>query len=141
MKEFKIDDDWILKRISKQSNSFSQWMNELLKGIEKTLENIPEDFLDKQKVEKDLSVAKKDVSIAEKDFAKAMKEIENLGFFGKRVTRFGMNILEKIQKPIEKEVKKSLDGIEDLSFDLGFLTGKQKNLSSALYDVSKERGI
>ena len=141
MKEFKIDDDWILKRISKQSNSFSQWMNGLLKGIEKTLETIPDDVLAKQEVKKDLSVAKKDISTAEKEYEKAMKEIENLGFFGKKITRFGMSILDKIQKPIEKEVKKSLDGIEDLSFDLGFLTGKQKNLSSALYDVSKERGI
>ena len=141
MKDVIIDDDWILGRISKQSNSFSQWMNGLIKGIEKTLENLPEDVLDKQKVKNGLSDAKKDISTAQVELAKAMKEIENLGFFGKRIARFGMSFSNKIQKSVEKEIKQSLDGNEDLDFDLGFLTGKQKNLSSALYDVSKERGI
>ncbi|MFW9900522.1 MAG: hypothetical protein ACFFDY_04450 [Candidatus Thorarchaeota archaeon] len=144
MNEFKIDDDWILKQISKQSNSFSQWMSGLIKGIEKTFENLPEDVLDKEKTKKvqnELAVAKKEISIAQVDFAKAMKEVENLGFFGKKVSKFGRKIISQIQEPIEKEMKRSLGNDEDLDFDLGFLTGKQKDLSSALYDVSKERGI
>ena len=141
MKDFKIDDDWIMERISKQSNSFSQWMNGLLKGIQKTLESVPEDGLDNQKLQKDLSLAKKEISTAEVDYAKAMKEIENLGFFGKKISKFGRKIINQIQEPIDKEIKESLRSVEGLDFDLGFLTGKQKDLSSALYDVSKERGI
>ncbi|MFX0143699.1 MAG: hypothetical protein ACFE9C_06435, partial [Candidatus Hodarchaeota archaeon] len=47
------------------------------------------------------------------------------------------------QKPIELEIKKSLPDLEalDLIPELDFITGKRKDLSTALYDVSKERGI
>jgi hypothetical protein len=144
LKDYRIDDDWILNRISKQSNSFSQWVNDLLKTVENSLETLPPELIDQQKVRNELSSLKDldvDLSAAQRELSAAQKEIENLGFLGKKFANFGMKMIEKIQKPIEKSMKKSLEGIEGLDFDLKLLSGKQKNLSSALYDVSKERGI
>ncbi|MFX1390475.1 MAG: hypothetical protein ACFE9Z_10460, partial [Promethearchaeota archaeon] len=67
MPDFHINDDWILKRISKQSNSFSEWMSGLIKGIEKTLEEVNPEALEEfkkdemilsfQELDKDLSEA------------------------------------------------------------------------------------
>lgn len=144
MKDYRINDDWILNRISEQSNSFSQWINDLLKGVEKTLEELPPEVLDQPKVKKELSSLKdldKNLFAAQKEIATAQIEMQKLGFLGKKFANFGMKMIDKFQKPIEKELKKSLKGIEELDLDLDFITGKRKDLSSALYDVSKEKGI
>jgi len=144
LKDYRINDDWILSRISGQSNSFSQWINDLLKGVEKTLEKLPPEVLDQPKVKKELSSLKdldKNLFAAQKEIATAQIEMQKLGFLGKKFANFGMKMIDKFQKPIEKEMKKSLKGIEELDLDLDFITGKRKDLSSALYDVSKEKGI
>ncbi|MFW9947641.1 MAG: hypothetical protein ACFFDX_12525 [Candidatus Odinarchaeota archaeon] len=137
MKDFRIDDDWILNRISKQSNSFSQWMNGLLKSIEKTLEEVNPKALEEFKKD-DMILSFQEL---DKDLSEAQKELDKLGFLGKGISNFTTKMFSGVKKPIEKHIKKSLKNVEGLDFDLGFLTGKQKNLSSALYDVSKERGI
>ncbi len=137
MKDFKIDDDWILKRISKQSNSFSEWMSGLIKGIEKTLEEINPEALDEfKKDEMILSFQGLD-----KDLSEAQKELDKLGFLGKGISNFTTKMFSRVKKPIEKHIKRSLRNVEGLDFELDFITGKKKDLSTALYDVSKERGI
>ncbi|MFW9826139.1 MAG: hypothetical protein ACFFEY_00785 [Candidatus Thorarchaeota archaeon] len=137
MKDFKIDDDWILKRISKQSNSFSEWMSGLIKGIEKTLEEVnPEALEEFKKDEMILSFQELD-----KELSEAQKELDKLGFLGKGISNFTAKMFSGVKKPIEKHIKKSLKNVEGLDFDLDFITGKKKDLSTALYDVSKERGI
>ncbi|MEE9377469.1 MAG: hypothetical protein V3V33_05490 [Candidatus Lokiarchaeia archaeon] len=144
MKDYRIDDDWILNRISGQSNSFSQWINNILKGVEKTLENLPPEVIDQNNIQKELSSLKdidKDLSAAQKEISAAQIEMENLGFLGKKFANFGMKIFEKIQISTSKKIKKSLKDVDGLDLDLDFLTGKKKDLSTALFDVSKERGI
>lgn len=139
MPNYIINDDWILSRISSQSNSFSGWVTNLISEVEKSIDKAPPEVAEKIKKEADFE----DLKNLDKELIEAQKEIANLGFLGKKITNFGMKILNKIQKPIQKGFKKSFKDIEGLDFlaDLDFITGKRKNLSSALYDVSKERGI
>ncbi|NVM37939.1 MAG: hypothetical protein HWN81_20265 [Candidatus Lokiarchaeota archaeon] len=137
MKDYRIDDDWILNRISGQSNSFSQWLSNIMNSVEKTLEEVYPEALEEFKKDKKL-VSFKDL---DKDLSEAQKELDKLGFFGKRIPSFATKILSGIQKPIEKHIKKYLKDIEGLDLDLDFITGKKKDLSTALFDVSKERGI
>ncbi|MFX1320234.1 MAG: hypothetical protein ACFFAQ_01190 [Promethearchaeota archaeon] len=139
MPDFRINDDWILNRISSQSNSFSQWFSNLMKGVEKSLENVPPEYLGEGKKEEIFESLKE----ADKELTAAQEELAKLGFLGKKLSNFTMKMISGAQKPIEKQIKKSIKGNEglDFGFDLDFLTGKRKDLSSALYDVSKERGI
>lgn len=110
-----------------------------MKEVEKSIDIAPPDIVEKIKKESDFA----DLKNLDKELIKAQKELENLGFLGKKITNFGMNLVSKLQKPIQKRIKKKFNDIEGLDFlaDLDFITGKKKNLSSALYDVSKERGI
>ncbi|MFX1593812.1 MAG: hypothetical protein ACFFCL_14050 [Promethearchaeota archaeon] len=142
MPDFRINDDWILNRISSQSNSFTQWLNNVLKTVEKSLEDIQPEIADQIEMDKSLS----SLQDLDKELASAQKELAKLGSLGKKMSNFGLGILKHLQKPIEKEIQKSfkgIEGLEGLDFlkDLDFITGKRKDLSSALYDVSKERGI
>jgi hypothetical protein len=141
-----INDDWILNRISNQSSSFSQWVSNLLKTVEKSLENVPSEITEELKKKKELNSLKdldKQLAKADKDIALAKKELSKLGGLGKMFSGFGMKIIDQIQKPLEREIQKSLPNTEGLELipELEFLTGKRKDLSTALYDVSKERGI
>ncbi|MFX1375275.1 MAG: hypothetical protein ACFFA0_05640 [Promethearchaeota archaeon] len=138
MPDYKINDDWILTRISSQSSSFKQWVTNLLKDVEKSLEQIPVDVRKKVKIDKEIANLKD----LDKDIASFQRHMENLSPFGKKFPNFGYKLMNRLQKPIEMGFKSSLKELDingDIEF--GFLTGKRKNLSSALYDVSKERGI
>lgn len=137
MKDYRIDDDWILNRISGQSTSFSQWLSNIMNSIEKTLEEVHPEAVEEFKKDKNM-VSFKDI---DKDLREAQEELDKLGFFGKKISVFTTKILNKVQKPVEKYIKKSLKDIEGLDLDLDFITGKKKDLSTALFDVSKERGI
>ena len=137
MPDFQINDDWILNRISGQSNSFSQWLSNIMSSVEKTLEEVHPEALEEFKKDKKM-LSFKDL---DKELSEAQKELDKLGFFGKRISSFATKILSGMQKPIEKHIKKSLKDIEGLDLDLDFITGKKKDLSTALFDVSKERGI
>jgi hypothetical protein len=134
MNDLQINDEWIFSRISSQSTSFSSWLKNLLKEVEESLDNVPQDVLDDLKKNKDFESLKD----LDKSLAKAQQDIEKAGFLGKKAFNFGMRMLEKVKKPIEIELRESF---QDSGLHLDFLTGKRKNLSSALYDVSKERGI
>ncbi|MFX1377954.1 MAG: hypothetical protein ACFFA4_02575 [Promethearchaeota archaeon] len=146
MPDLKINDDWILNRISSQSNSFAQWVGNLLKTVEKSLKMAPPVITEQIKKNKELSSIKdldKDLAKMNKELVLAQGELSKLGGIGKKFSNFGMKILEGIQNPLEKEIKTSVQNIIglDLISELDFITGKRKDLSSALYDVSKERGI
>ncbi|MFW9971235.1 MAG: hypothetical protein ACFFDF_13665 [Candidatus Odinarchaeota archaeon] len=146
MPDFRINDDWILNRISSQSNSFSQWVDNLVNLVKKSLENAPPEIAEKFNKSNELSSLKdldKQLTKAEKEIALAQNELSKLGGLGKTFSNFGMKIIEQIQIPIEKEIKKSFQYVKglDLIPELDFITGKRKDLSTTLYDVSKERGI
>ncbi len=134
MKDVIINDQWILNRVSSQSNSFSSWIKNILKSVDKFLGEAPPEVLSELKKKKDFT-SLKDLDM---NLSKAEKALTNSGLFGKKAFGFGMKILNSIKKPIQKDLK---DVFQDLDFDFDFLTGKRKNLSSTLYDVSKERGI
>jgi len=105
----------------------------LIDDIGKSLGELDPETLKELKREKYASLKNLD-----KDLAKAKKEIENISFLGKGFSGWGSKMFNWLTKPIEKELKQS-DFDTDYDFDL--LTGKRKSLSSALYDVSIERGI
>jgi hypothetical protein len=136
--DFCINDDWILNRISSQSTSFAQWMGNLFDTVEKSLDNAPPEVIEQFKKTKEL-----DLKDLDKELASVQKELSNLKGMGKMFSGFGMKLLKQIQKPLEQEIKSSVQNIEGLNSipDLDFITGKRKDLSTALYDVSKERGI
>ena len=125
MTDYQINDKWILDRVSSQSNSFSGWMADILKVVEQINPEAYEDL-------------KKD-----KDFASLKdldKELANMGRFGKFVNKIGAKTSNWVIKKVEKELKESMADI-DLDLDIDLITGKRKDLSSALYDVSKERVV
>ena len=139
MPDFRINDDWILNRISSQSNSFSDWLSNLMKTVEKSLEHAPPEIAEEIRKNKNFDSLKD----LDEELALAQKELAKLGGFGKKISSFTSKIIDSVKKPIQKTIQKSLKDIEGLDSipELDFLTGKKKDLSSALYDVSKERGI
>ncbi|MFX0034217.1 MAG: hypothetical protein ACFE9I_01090 [Candidatus Hermodarchaeota archaeon] len=137
MSDFRINDDWILNRISGQSSSFSKWFSDLMSSVEKTLQEIHPEALEELKKNKSFATLKD----LDKDLALAQREIANLGSFGKKFSNFKMQMLSGLQIPLEMAIKESFKDIEGLDLNLDFITGKRKDLSSALLDVSKERGI
>ena len=121
MPDFKINDDWVLNRVSSQSNSFSDWLSSLLKNVEEQLADESPEVLDQLKKDKDFSSLKD----LDKELTKAQEELANLGFFGKKVTSFGMKILDFVKIPIEKELKKSFQEI-GVDFDFRFFSNEKK---------------
>ena len=132
MKDLQINDKWILDRVSSQSRSFSGWMTDILKMAEKIN---PEAIQDLKK-DKDFSSLKD----LDKELAQAQEQLANMGRFGKVVNKMGSNLSNWIQKTVEKELKNSMADI-NIDLDIDLITGKRKDLSSVLYDVSKERGV
>ena len=132
MKDYQINDKWILDRVSSQSSSFSGWMTDLLKVVEQINPEAYEDL----KKDKDFASLKN----LDKELAQAQAQIANMGRFGKYVNKMGANISNWVIKKVEKNLKKSVADM-DLDFNIELITGKRKDLSSALYDVSKERGV
>ena len=108
-----------------------------MNSVEQSLKEIHPEALEEVKKHVDL-LQFKDL---DKDLSAAQEELDKLGFFGKKMSSFTADILSGFQKPIEKRIKKSLKNVEGLDLDLDFITGKKKDLSTALFEVSKERGI
>ena len=137
MSEYKINDDWVLKRISNKSNSFNQWINDLTQTIQKSLEKTkPEVAQEFKEAQKELP----DMVQMEEKIKQAQKKIEGLGSLGGYIS----NIASNIQSKISQQIKDSFSNIPEFvgsEIDIDFITGKRKSLSSALYDVAKERGI
>jgi hypothetical protein len=137
MKDYRINDKWVLDRVSSQSTSFSDWIKNITNSVKKSLEEVdPQQLalLKKQKGSMDLKDLDKELARAEKELSK----LDNLGeIFGN--LRSGMP--NWIMNVIEKEFEESQSELEKLDFDISMITGERKSLSSALYDVSKDRGI
>jgi hypothetical protein len=110
-----------------------------METIDKSLELAPPEIREEIKKDTDFTSLKN----LDKEIAEAQKELAKIGGLGKKISNFGTSILGGVQKAIQKTVHSSLKGLEDLDSipELDFITGKRKDLSSALYDVSKERGI
>ncbi|NVM45746.1 MAG: hypothetical protein HWN79_12600 [Candidatus Lokiarchaeota archaeon] len=137
MKEYRINDKWILDRVSSQSTSFSQWIENIMKTVEQSLKEVNPEQLEEIKKDKKFS-SLKDI---DKELANAKREIAKMGNVGGLRNKMGSNISNWVMKTIDRELEESRSELEDLDFDIGMITGKRKNLSSALYDVSKDRGI
>ena len=133
MPEFTINDDWVLKRISNKSSSFSQWIKDLTKSVEKTIEDTkPEALQEFNESQKDLP----DLVQIEDKIKQTQKWIEGLGTIGDYISKVTSSIESKITEKIASHPM-----LAGTDFDIDFLRGKRKSLSSALYDVAKERGI
>lgn len=144
MPEIHINDKWVLDRVSSESNSFSTWLGNLMKAIEKQVGDENPEVLAELKKSKDLQSVKnidKELSTAKDELRKAKKQLNNLGFLGKAFSGFGETIINKVEQSMMVSIGDTMKGLEDEDLDIDFLTGKRKTLSSALYDVSKERGI
>ena len=140
MPDFIINDKWIMDRISSQSTSFGNWISGLFSGVENALEKINVAGMDQKdlgKFEKEMAKAKNELSTAKKELAALdFGSIEsNIG--GKAIKWVSNFIDKKFQEKIPKSDKIGSD--DDLKLE--FLTGKRKTLSSALLDVTKEKGI
>jgi len=137
MKDYRINDKWILNRVSSQSTSFSQWIKNLINNVEQSLEEINPEQLEALKKNKDFS-SLKDI---DKKLDLTKRELDKMGNFGVLFNKMGSKMSKWIVSSIEKEFRSTESELEDIDFDIGLITGEQKSLSSALYDVSKDRGI
>lgn len=128
-----INDDWILRRVMRQSSSFSQWVTELMSAIEKSLESQYPEASEELKKRKDLTKLRdieEKLIIADEKLATSMEKLSGLGSIGDFISHTVSNLVEKsLQKALKTDI------------EVDFITGKRKSLSSALYDVTKERGI
>ena len=135
MTDYHINDDWILARVMGQSTSFSQWVQELLNITEKSLEAKNPEKAAEFKKKRDLlqlkEMDKKLQKVDEKVLAN-MEKVSRLGSLGDFITTAVSSI-------VEKSLQESLG--DEIDFNIDFITGKRKSLASALYDVTKERGI
>ena len=84
MPDFRINDDWILNRISSQSNSFSDWLSNLMKTVEKSLEHAPPEIAEEIRKNKNFDSLKD----LDEELALAQKELAKLGGFGKKISSF-----------------------------------------------------
>ena len=140
MPDFIINDKWIMDRISSQSTSFSKWISGLIHSVE----NLFEEINVSEKDQKDIDKFEKQMANAKNELSAAKKELAALDF-GSIESNIGGKAMKWVSNLIEKEVQQGLPNLEktesDYGLNLDFLTGKRKTLSSALLDVSKEKGI
>jgi len=140
MPDFIINDQWIMDRISSQSTSFNNWISELIHSIENTFEEINNSqipFIE-------MGNFKKGMAKTQNKITRATKKLADLDF-GSLGSKIMGKTLKSVSNLIQKEIQEDLPKSEqvglDFDTDLEFLTGKRKTLSSALLDVSKEKGI
>jgi len=138
--DYIINDKWIMDRISSQSSSFSNWMTELFKTVENVIDGIDTSLMGHN----ELKNTEDEITQAKIQLADAKKKLSNLdnGSFGAKIAG---KTAKWVTKRLEKEMQQSKPELEeiraDFDLDLDFITGKKRTLSSALLDVSKERGI
>ncbi|MFW9866597.1 MAG: hypothetical protein ACFFEN_10920 [Candidatus Thorarchaeota archaeon] len=139
MPDYRINDKWIMNRISSQSSSFSKWLSGLMSSIQNIFDNLPPEALTELKNSKDFN----SIEEIKKDITQAEKEFEKLESLRELIPGIGSRVMDWIKSPLEEALKGSSTKKEDIDFelDLDIILGKRKSLSSALYDVSRERGI
>ena len=137
MKEFRINDKWVLVRVSSQGTSFSDWISDLMKTVEQSLEDLPPEQLAELKKNKDFSSIKD----LDKQMARAQKDLAQIGNKGGMLSKMGSKMANSIMRSVRRELEESQSELDELDLDISIITGQRKSLSSALYDVSKDRGI
>ncbi|MBD3194920.1 MAG: hypothetical protein GF317_07700 [Candidatus Lokiarchaeota archaeon] len=139
MTEFVINDKWILDRVSAESKTFSNWLNNLIDTVKKSVGDDNPEAIEKIEKEKNNLNSLKNL---DQEISSAMNELDSLGFLGSRIRKWTSNILtDTITKVKESSNIAELGQLGDLDLDLNFILGKRKNLSSVLFDTTKERGI
>lgn len=144
MLEVNINDKWVLNRVSSESTSFSKWLGNLMNEIERKLGEENPEALAEIKKNKDLQSIKNvdnELANAREELQKAKKQLGNLGFLGKAFSGLGEKIIDKVEHSMMGSISGIMESTVGQDIDIDLLTGKRKTLSSALYDVSKERGI
>ena len=144
MLDYHINDEWILNRISNKSESFDSWLSNLLASVEKSIEDINTAVFDEigkgDQITK--SKIKNEINKAKTSIAKSQKDLPNLGSLGNVISSITSKAVQWVNKKIEDQIEDELKSAElENKFELDFITGKKKSLSSALLDVTKERGI
>jgi hypothetical protein len=131
--DYHINDDWILKRVMNESSSFSQWIHELMNTVEKSLEAENPEAAEKFRKERDLKKLKIDEKFMDMDkkLTESMEKLSGMGSLGDFISHKVTSIIEKGLVTVG----------HDLDMNVDFITGKRKSLASALYDVTRERGI
>jgi hypothetical protein len=138
--DYIINDKWILDRISDQSSSFSNWISGLIDTVEKVVEGIDTSDMrigELKNVEDEITLTKTQLL----DAKKALNALDDGSLGSKIAGKTAKWVTNLVEKQIQKTLPESRGFGVDLGIDLDFITGKKKTLSSALLDVSKERGI
>ncbi|HUT82971.1 MAG TPA: hypothetical protein VMZ29_17375 [Candidatus Bathyarchaeia archaeon] len=141
MTEYIINDDWVLKRVSKESSSFKDWLTSVIKSTSKAIEDF--DPLKAEEIKKteelpELVNLDAQLGLAEKEINKAKEKIKGLGGLGGFFSNLASNISGEILSSLQQ---RNITTESGFNFDIDFLRGKRKSLSNTLYDVAKERGI
>jgi hypothetical protein len=108
-----------------------------MKTVEQSLEDLDPEQLEELKKDKNFSSLKN----IDKELTRTKKNLAKIGRSGGLFNKMGSRISNWVMTTIEREFEESRSELEELDFDISMITGKQKSLSSALYDVSKDRGI
>ncbi|MEA2070486.1 MAG: hypothetical protein U9O98_04270 [Asgard group archaeon] len=141
MSSHHINDQWVLNRISKESKSFTEWIDGLMDLVEKEVEGNSEALAEIKKAKKDLPdmmEVEQIIQSTQEKLATIPKKLAHFGNIGGFLSNLGTNIMDTINQQMAKTSQK----VSDIyGFDIDFITGKRKTLSEALYDVTKERGI
>lgn len=135
MTDYHINDDWVLRRIMDQSSAFAQWFTDIMVTVEKSLEVVDPETAEKLKKKRDLGELKDldgQFKKADEKLAEVREKILGLGSMGNFIATLTTDI---VRMGLESSLKPKKD------IDIDFITGKRKSLSSALYDVTRERGI
>jgi hypothetical protein len=153
MPEYVINDEWVLKRVSKESSSFNQWVSDLVAKVQKKVNGIktsvdksqktlakkqPKAAADLEKAKQslpDLVQMEEQLKQAQKHITKHTDKLKGLGSIGTFVSNLGAQIQSKIAASLEEK------GVPTTDFGIDILSGKRKSLADVLYDVAKERGI
>ncbi|MHA1156486.1 MAG: hypothetical protein ACTSQK_10300 [Candidatus Heimdallarchaeota archaeon] len=144
MAEHIINDDWVLKRVSKGSSSFNDWIQGLVSQIQKSIDTkYPEDseeFKEGQKGLTELVDLELKLEQGKKSLSKASEKIQGLGAIGNYISSITSNLGTKISQQLQN-VTGGSEYIGSNGLKIDFLTGKRKSLASALHDVAVEKGI
>jgi hypothetical protein len=139
MSSFTINDDWVLQRVTKESNSFSEWTKNLVASVTQAIQDKqPEIALEIQQSKHDLpDMVQMEESLkkAERRLEGVQKKLDGLGSLGSYISKLTVGIHSSVTEKLQKELPSYT------SLDIDFIRGKRKSLSSALYDVALERGI
>ena len=171
MAEHLINDSWIMNRISNQSDSFRNWKEELLESIKVMKEEIKTEVATiKKNLASDTPESKKAIEEAGKRLSEigekggkidlsSMKNLDkyvsdkvdssqkgdtaaSLSKLGSIGASLGSFIANSAKKAVEmsKSISSSQSN-DDFQFNFDLISGKRKNLASALYDTAKDKGI